>query len=335
MKAGITILLSYLVITAYSTNSINPLPRYLQKSPHTSQDPFNIPTDDLQIKTYHLHYQSTQYLKQLITQNHLLRKNDTLIGDDQHHLLWIKANQSTQRTIAQLIHVIDQPTQQVKIKAKIVDINTDYLKDIGINFGTKPQVISDGKQFSTLMPSSFNTGSFNFAIGKIGNNALLWLQLTALEKEGHGEVIASPILLTENHHRADIESGSEIPYQEHTGEGNTTTTFKKAVLRLSVTPTIKNKNAVSLKITMNQDKVSPLTIAGVPAINTHQINTEVLVHNQQTIVLGGILERNQAKITERVPFLSAIPILGKLFTHQTTEHNESELLIFITPKIVP
>ncbi|MCX7124943.1 MAG: hypothetical protein NTU49_04165 [Gammaproteobacteria bacterium] len=128
-----------------------------------------------------------------------------------------------------------------------------------------------------------------------------------------------------------MESGAEVPYQEVTLSGGTSVSFKKAVLCLKVTPKRMPNNHILLHIALNQDKVSALTVNGVPAIETQQITTQVVVKNHQTIVLGGILETTHANQKEGLPIADKIPILGELFTHNTTMTKQQELLIFITP----
>ena len=145
------------------------------------------------------------------------------------------------------------------------------------------------------------------------------MELTALESQGRGKVISSPKLLTADRQAAYIESGSEIPYQEKTKEGDTSTTFKKAVLSLKVTPEVVDNNFINLIIQLNQDKVSHLTVNGVPAIDTRKIQTQALVQNGGTIVLGGIYEWSDSHRTTCVPILGYIPILGLLFQKQETK----------------
>ena len=160
------------------------------------------------------------------------------------------------------------------------------------------------------------------------------MELAALESEGHGKVISRPKLITLDHEPAYIDSGEDIPYQERTAEGNTNVAFKRAALSLRVTPEIIVNNKILLHINVNQDKVSALTIQGVPAIDTQEIKTQALVNSKQTVVLGGIYEQTKNAITTRVPILSSIPLLGLLFRHKQITTERKELLIFITPQIM-
>src|SRR3990167_7715795 len=176
-----------------------------------------------------------------------------------------------------------------------------------------------------------NAGQFTLTIAKLAESRLLDLQISALEQEGHASLISSPALMTLDNQAAVIQSGAEVPYQEMTLSGGTSVSFKKAVLRLKVTPKQMTDDHILLHISLNQDKVSALTVKGVPAIQTQQITTQVVVKNHQTIVLGGILETTHAHQKVGLPVADKIPVLGKLFTHHTVLTKQQELLIFITP----
>jgi type IV pilus assembly protein PilQ len=177
-------------------------------------------------------------------------------------------------------------------------------------------------------------GRANFAIAKLNNGSLLDLELAALESEGRGKVISSPKLLTADRQAAYIESGAEIPYQEKTKRGDTSITFKKAVLSLKVTPEVVAEDTVNLLLQLNQDKVSQLTVNGVPVIDTRKIQTQVLVRNGETVVLGGIYEWSKSNNIIGIPVLGKIPLLGLLFRKQETKMERKELLMFVTPRIV-
>jgi len=168
----------------------------------------------------------------------------------------------------------------------------------------------------------------------MNNGVLIDMELTALESEGRAKIISRPQLITLNREEAYIEAGDEIPYQEKTSEGDTSIAFKKAVLGLKVTPEIVSENKILLKITLNQDKVSQMTVQKEPAISTREIATQVLVNDKQTVVLGGIYEENKETVTERIPFLGSIPLVGSAFTYKHNANERKELLIFITPKII-
>ena len=255
------------------------------------------------------------------------RTNSLIIKDSSNHFL----------VLMRLITQLDVPVRQVMITAKIVNIDSDYEKELGVQFGT---TATDGKSKKSpsadvpLLVQSQNMGHFSLALFKLGPGVLLDLELSALESEGHAEIISSPQLMTANQQSATIESGQEIPYQEKTSGGSTSVTFKKAVLSLKVTPQIIPDGRVILRLKVNQDKRSSKEVKGVPAIDTRYIETQVLVKNGQTIVLGGIFEETHADTLQRIPFFGKIPLVGALFRNRKKIDSRRELLIFITPKLI-
>jgi type IV pilus assembly protein PilQ len=206
--------------------------------------------------------------------------------------------------------------------------------------GTAPtgvvQLPALANRYNVNLPASNVNGSF--ALSLLSGKHLLDLELTAAQNEGKSETISSPRLITANQKQATIMKGVEIPYQESASSGATTTQFKNAVLSLKVTPLITPDNRVVLDIDVQDDtvgaQVTSATGGSVPSIDTQQIITQVLVNDGQTVVLGGILETDKTKSANKVPFLADIPILGNLFKSTVDINNKTELLIFITPKIL-
>src|SRR5580693_4458503 len=185
-------------------------------------------------------------------------------------------------------------------------------------------------------PAANTNGSIGISL--LGGSYLVDLALSAAQNAGKSETISSPRVITANQKQATILQGVEIPYQESASSGATTTQFKDADLKLKVTPLITPDNRVILDLDVSDDsvgqQVTSATGGSVPSINTHQITTQVLVNDGQTVVLGGILETTKSKSANKVPFLADIPILGYLFRSTTDINNKTELLIFITPKIL-
>ncbi|MCO6427597.1 MAG: type IV pilus secretin PilQ, partial [Nitrosomonas communis] len=167
---------------------------------------------------------------------------------------------------------------------------------------------------------------------KINDDSLINLELSALEADSKGRVIASPRLVTANRVEATIEQGTEIPFQIVSQLGRPQIQFKKAVLALKVTPQITPDDNIIMKLQVNQDTRGTDTPAG-PAIDTKQITTEVLVVNGGTIVIGGIFERAERQTTNKVPMLGDVPILGNIFRNNAKRDDKRELLIFVTPRI--
>ena len=176
-------------------------------------------------------------------------------------------------------------------------------------------------------------GASSFAIGWGSDDFLVDLELSALESDGQAEVVSQPRVVTADRQTASIKSGEEIPYQEASSSGATSVSFKEAVLSLEVTPQITPDDKIIMDLVVNQDSRGEVT-AGIPSINTNEVTTQVLVGNGETVVLGGIFQSEVATQTTKTPFLGDIPYLGRIF--KRTEHidERSELLIFITPKII-
>ena len=164
------------------------------------------------------------------------------------------------------------------------------------------------------------------------------LELTALQAEGRGEIVSTPRIITANQKEARIEQGVEIPYQESASSGATTTQFKKAVLSLTVTPQITPDNNIIMDLLVSKDNVGELTPSAtgglVPSIDTRSVETQVLVSDGQTVVLGGIYETERRETVNKVPWLGDIPGLGFLFRSTNNVSNKAELLIFVTPRIL-
>lgn len=289
-------------------------------------------------------------------------KNNTVLSsrgnvsvDERTNMLWI---QDTSERIAQVQHLIsklDRPIEQVLIETRIVIIDKDYERDLGVRFGvhrpnhlsgsleganelaknTPIENISITNRLNVDLPSAAKkAASIGIALARLSNGTLLDLELSALETEGGGQIISTPRVITANQQEALIESGEEIPYQESTSSGATSIAFKKAVLSLRVKPQITPDNKLVLDLTVNQDTVGSRVVNNVPAIETKEIQTHVLVNNGETIVLGGIYKQTQAEMIERVPFLGKIPLVGALFKRTLNTDKRDELLIFVTPKIV-
>jgi len=192
------------------------------------------------------------------------------------------------------------------------------------------------ERYNVNLPVANPAGSF--ALGILGNNFLVDLELSAAQAETKAAVISSPRVITANQKEATIEQGTEIPYQQSASSGATTISFKKAVLSLKVTPQITPDNRIILDLDVRNDSVGTITVlsggVNVPSIDTKEIATQVLVNDGQTVVLGGILQTTSRDSSTKVPYLGDIPVLGNLFKTSTKTDDKDELLIFVTPKIV-
>lgn len=206
--------------------------------------------------------------------------------------------------------------KQIKIQAAIVIMDNQAVKSLGFNL---------------LVPLNGHAAPVKQIIQSTINLNKLGLTIEALEKKGQAKVLSKPELTTLLGKTAVVESGEEIPYQEISESGDSRVRFKKAVIRLMVTPNLNDEGKVDLKLVVNQDKATPNLINGTPSIETHKVETEVLASNNETIVLGGLFELYRSGQHSRNPVLGALPLVGGLFTKHNNHTQQHQLLIFITP----
>ncbi|MFL6548706.1 MAG: type IV pilus secretin PilQ, partial [Povalibacter sp.] len=219
--------------------------------------------------------------------------------------------------------------------------NPDFEDDVGLypgaNSAQGPFLLGEAaSRYMVNLPVANPAGAL--ALSFLDSDFIVDLELSAAQAEGRGEIVSQPTLITANQREASIEQGVEIPYQESSSSGATTTQFKKAVLSLKVTPQITPDNRIILDLVVAKDSVGqvvPSATGGfVPSIDTREITTQVLVNDGQTVVLGGILETERRDASNKVPVLGDIPVLGHLFKSTTKTDNKDELLIFVTPRIL-
>lgn len=241
-----------------------------------------------------------------------------------------------------LLDQLDIPVRQVLIEARIVTANTNFTNELGIRWGGSFARERDGKVLridgsadgaGAAVSLPLNSPSTAFTLGFSGNNDLLDLELAALASEGEAEVVARPKVLTADKQKATVASGVEIPYQQAASSGATAVQFKEAALSLSVTPQITPDDRIIMALQVNQDTVGEV-FNGIPSINTNQIETQVLVNNGETLVLGGIFQTTRQRTEDQTPLLGDVPLLGRLFQRRQSADRKQELLIFITPRIV-
>jgi type IV pilus assembly protein PilQ len=288
----------------------------------------------------------------------LLSTRGSVAVDERTNTLLVKDTAEIIDNIHRLIEVLDIPIKQVLIESRMVTVKDDVSEDLGIRWGitdqqgtkgtsgslTGSQNIANGTvpsindRLNVNLPAAVsNPTSIAFHVAKLADGTILDLELSALEQENKGEIIASPRITTSNQKAAYIEQGVEIPYVQSTSSGATSVTFKKAVLSLRVTPQITPDNRVILDLEITQDsqgKTVDTPTGPAVAIDTQRIGTQVLVDNGETIVLGGIYQQNLISRVSKVPILGDIPYVGFLFRNTTDKNERQELLIFVTPKIV-
>jgi type IV pilus assembly protein PilQ len=295
----------------------------------------------------------------------LLTARGSVIFEPRTNQLFVSDIPSKLEEIQDLISKIDIPVRQVLIEARIVEADDSFGRALGVKLGATDlrgqptrAGLSIGGNYDAIGAQtgqgpavSFSNSTFvnlpadtsslqgqtaaSFALSLFGAsvNRFLNLELSALEAEGRGNIVSSPRVITSDQTKARIEQGEEIPYQQATSSGATAVQFKKASLSLEVTPQITPEGNVILDVLVNKDSRGALTAAG-PAINTKQVQTQVLVENGGTVVIGGIFTQDERNQISKVPLLGDIPVLGYLFQNRVRSTNKTELLVFITPKII-
>lgn len=279
----------------------------------------------------------------------LLSPRGAVTVDERTNTLLVRDTPEQIATVKAMVNVLDVPVKQVIIEARMVTVRDNISDELGIRWGiTEPTVdtsqplpwgtgTSVTGDFNVNLPIASPAATIGFQVAKLADGRLLDLELSALERENKGEIIASPRITTANQKEAYIEQGTEIPYVESASSGATSVQFKKAVLGLTVTPQITPDNRVILDLVITQntrgETVSTPTGPAV-SIDTQEISTQVLVENGETIVLGGIYQQQILNDISKVPLLGDIPYVGVLFRTDSQVNEKRELLIFVTPRIV-
>ncbi len=304
----------------------------------------------------------------------MLSKRGSVVVDPRTNQLFVQDTNAQLEAVRHLISRIDIPVPQVLIEARIVEADDEFSRDIGARLGFAhpgPHAwinSGTGSAFGPLPPGTttcptgtsivcignteitnlnfvnlpaaalngFNPGSLGLTLFNSGVTSVLNLELTALELDGRGKVISSPRVVTADKVKAAIEQGNDIPYQTNTQLGGPgQIQFRKAVLRLEVTPQITPEGSIFLDVKVNKDTPSAtVSGSGGVAIDTKNVTTQVLVENGGTVVLGGIYQQTERTTVTKIPWLGDIPVVGNLFKDSFRQNNRTELLIFITPKVI-
>ena len=295
----------------------------------------------------------------------LISVRGSVIVDERTNSLIITDTAARLANIRTLIDRVDTPIRQVMIEARIVEARSDVSEALGIRWGGAYQNVGAddvtsvsgdlnnvvnlnedivaGKDPTVSFPGALlvdlgTASPGSFAVGYASNDLFLAAELSALEAQGNGEIVSQPKVITGDKQQASIKSGTEVPYQESSANGETTVSFKQAVLRLDVTPNITPDDRILLDLIINHDAIGQLVPSGtggaIPTIDTTQLTTQVLVGNGETVVLGGVFKTDELESVSRVPFFGDIPYLGNLFKRTTYEYSKKETLIFITPRIL-
>ncbi len=324
-------------------------------------------------ESFQLNYQKGPDLQKLLAdpQQRVLSKRGSAVVDARTNTIFVQDTPTRLEEVRKLIRKIDVPVRQVMIESRIVEASDNFGRNLGVRLGYHDMTGTGGKLGTTggtavrglaggqLSDPAFHTGqavlppftdslsvnlpvpglggaqpgAFSLSLFKEGSAKFLNLEITALQADGKGKIISSPRVITADQVEASIEQGTEIPYQAATSSGATSVSFKKATLSLKVKPQITPDDNVIMNLNVHKDSVGQNTLAG-PSIDTKQIVTEVLVENGGTVVIGGIYTQTESSTTNKVPVLGDLPFVGWLFKQNLKVDNRSELLIFITPRVL-
>ncbi|MFZ5699495.1 MAG: type IV pilus secretin PilQ [Pseudomonadota bacterium] len=309
---------------------------------------------------------ATEVAKLLTSDKSILSSRGSVSVDERTNTLIIVETSSKLEDIREVIARLDIPVRQVLIEARIVLATTSFAKELGVRWGVvglsgvgkkNGSVVTGGLEQATVAATDLlngstgttvtipdalvadmgvsTSGASRFSLGMINlDSGLLEMELSALASDGHGEIVATPKVLTTDKQEALIASGTQIPYFEASSSGATSTSFKDAELRLRVKPQITPDGKVIMNLKVNSDSVGEITSTNIPVINTNRVETVVLVNDGDTVVLGGIFKTESVNATIKTPFLGDLPFIGRLFRKDVRTDEKAELLIFITPKIV-
>lgn len=283
----------------------------------------------------------------------VLSKRGSVVIDKYTNTLFVQDTPSRLEGVRKMIKQIDIPVRQVQIEARIVDANVGVIKDIGVSLsyadsdtkgfalgGNSPNAIRGKVGTDLKFPGTTGTvgrvgGQFTASLFNAAATHLLNITINALENDNKGKIISNPRLITGDNIEATIEQGQEIPYTVSTTTGSPTTSFKKATLSLKVTPKITPDGNVNLKVSVTDDTIGAVPAGStVPALNTKKVDTTVRVEDGGTVVLGGIYKQTNKTDIGKVPLLGDIPVIGALFKQERAEDSRTEMLIFITPRII-
>ncbi|MEP1448188.1 MAG: type IV pilus secretin PilQ family protein [Paraglaciecola sp.] len=306
-----------------------------------------------------INYAKAQDLAAILkgTENSILTPRGSVAVDERTNTLLLRDTQTSIDEAKLLVKALDIPIKQVLIESRMVTVRDNASESLGVQWGLSDTmnngaisgslsgadsiasgvVPSISDRLNVSLPVSEPAGSIGIQIARLLDGTIIDLELSALESENKGEVIASPRITVANQHEAYIEQGTEIPYVEATSSGATSVEFKKAVLSLKVTPHITPDSRIIMDLVVTQDTrgdTVTTSTGDAVAIDTQEISTQVLVENGETIVLGGIFQQSSSDDVRKVPLLGDLPFVGYLFKNTSEILEKRELLIFVTPKIL-
>jgi len=307
--------------------------------------------EEVRTETFQLNYIKGDALKKIVTdpQQKLLSKRGSAVWDERTNMMFIQDTPSKLDEVRKIIAKVDVPVRQVMIEARVVEASDLFSRNLGVNMTynnsniptsvqAPPGVVGSAggagiSAAGVTAPSGGALGTITAVLFNASNTRMLNLQLQALDADSKGKIISSPRVVMADKTEATIETGVQIPYQQASSSGATTTSFVTAALSLKVKPLITPDDKVELNVQVNKDSVGQI-YNSIPSINTNKVSTQVLVENGGTVVIGGVYTQSQTESANKVPWLGDIPILGYLFKSIGNIDNKNELLVFITPKIM-
>ncbi len=329
--------------------------------------------EPLRTETFHLKFQRAENFVKVLTDDkqRILSKRGSAVIDARTNTLFIQDTPTKMDEIRSLLAQIDVPVKQVMIESRIVEASDTFSKNLGVRLGLNQgsggsypissgggaqvvvggQIEAPGYQTNQALDiptfndqalnvnmaagsvGGFRAGALSFVLFNSALNRFLNLEISALQADGRGKIISNPRVVTADQMEATIEQGTEIPYLQASSSGSTSVSFKKAVLSLKVKPQITPDDNVIMDLKVNKDSRGTDTIAG-PAIDTKQITTQVLVENGGTVVIGGIYTEDERTTVTKIPLFGDLPVIGPLFKNTSKRDDKTELLIFVTPRIL-
>ena len=285
---------------------------------------------------FQLKYHKAEYMKEILAdeKQKILSPRGSAVISPRTNQVIVQDIPSKLEQIRDLLSKIDIPARQVMIEARIVEARDGFSRNLGVKWNALVAKDPDNRLSGggdVNLPAAGATGTVNLLLS--GASGLLNLELSAMEADGNGKIISSPRLVTADQTEAIIEDGQEVPFSSSSQNGATTTEFKKATLSLKVTPQITPEGNVLMDVQINKDSIGVITLNG-PAINTKQIKTKVMVENGGTVVIGGIYTQDTSDDVSKIPLLGDIPAVGHLFRNTAKVNKKTEMLVFITPRVL-
>ena len=266
----------------------------------------------------------------------LLSAETVLQADPRTNQLLVTDIPERLEAFASWVALLDKPVRQVQIEARIVVMREQHARQLGIQWHSdepgQSQEVSSSSGLNLLIAPG--AGTARMGLGVVTRHRLLALTLEALESEGSSQTLSQPSVMTVERQPAVIRQGQQVPYQETSASGATSSHLHDAVLALSATPVITEGHQIMLTLDIQNDSVSDLRFNDMPVIDTNRIQTQVAVNDGETIALGGILTHKQVERLSQTPWLASVPLLGALFRAKENSNEQAELLVFITPRIV-